>query len=449
MKPLRRSDRANVRIALLNWSSRIAGGIETYLSAVIPELARIGCEVGFWYEVDAPRQSAAIPLDAASQVCSVEESGRDGAIASLRAWQPDVLYSHGLLNPEFESETLSIAPAVFFAHAYYGTCISGAKTFKNPTVMPCHRQFGPSCLLHYYPHRCGGWSPVTMVREYRRQHDRLEMLARYKTIVTHSKHMVDEYAAHGLRVRQIALPVRCPASSSAHDSINRITASDPEHVHDGVTPVRLLFVGRMDLLKGGRIFLDALPGVVDALKRPVRVVFAGEGPDRVVWERRARRLCIDRPDVTVRFAGWRSSSDLDALLNNSDLLVLPSLWPEPFGLVGLEAGLHGVPVAAFAVGGITDWLSDGVNGSLASGTPPTCEGLTDAIVRCLADLPTHARLRRGALEIASRFTMNKHLTNLLPVLQATAETVRPASREAHDVRHSPDPATFSRAAANP
>ena len=411
-----------MRIALVNWSSRRAGGIEAYLSAVIPELVRAGCEVGFWYEVDAPRQSAAIPLDAASQVCSVEASGYDRAIASLRSWQPDVLYSHGLLNPEFESDTLGIAPAVFFAHSYYGTCISGAKTFKNPTAMPCDRRFGPSCLLHYYPHRCGGWSPVTMVREYRRQHDRLEMLARYQTIVTHSKHMVDEYAAHGLTVRQIALPVSRRESPSARASISPITASSPEHLQDGITPVRLLFVGRMDLLKGGRIFIDALPGVIDALKRPVTVVFAGDGPDRVVWERSARRLCIDRPELTVRFAGWCSSSDLEDLLDNADLLVLPSLWPEPFGLVGLEAGLRGVPVAAFAVGGITDWLSDGVNGSLASGTPPTSEGLTDAIVRCLADPLTHARLRRGAVEIPPRFTMKNHVAALLPVLQAAANS---------------------------
>src|SRR5437870_291319 len=53
---LRPSGRPDVRIAVLNWSSRTAGGIETYLSTVIPELARIGCEIGFWYEVDEPRQ---------------------------------------------------------------------------------------------------------------------------------------------------------------------------------------------------------------------------------------------------------------------------------------------------------------------------------------------------------------------------------------------------------
>ena len=50
--------------------------------------------------------------------------------------------------------------------------------------------------------------------------------------------------------------------------------------------------------------------------------------------------------------------------------MVPSIWPEPFGQVGPEAGLYGVPAAAFAVGGTPSWLTDGVNGRLAPGDPP-------------------------------------------------------------------------------
>ena len=107
-------------------------------------------------------------------------------------------FSHGLLDPEIEARTLHIAPAVFLAHAYYGTCISGAKMFKSPTNMPCSRTFGWPCLAHYYPRRCGGWSPITMVREFRRQSARFELLSQYKAIVTLSSHMQREYARHGL-----------------------------------------------------------------------------------------------------------------------------------------------------------------------------------------------------------------------------------------------------------
>jgi glycosyltransferase involved in cell wall biosynthesis len=284
-----------------------------------------------------------------------------------------------------------------------------------------------------------------MVREYRRQRDRLGILARYKAILTNSTHMVDEYATHGLTVRQIAMPVRALPGSARLSMARTVEPRSIEHVQERTPPWRLLFVGRMDLLKGGRVFLDALPRVVDALKRPVSVVFAGDGPDRGVWESRARELCADRRDVTVRFVGWRSAHDLAVVLDSSDLLVLPSMWPEPFGQVGLEAGLRGVPVAAFAVGGITDWLIDDVNGCLASGNPPTCDGLTGAIVRCLADPLTHARLGRGALQVGSQFSMKQHLVELLPVLQAAT---RSAPGGAHDVQSSHTGGTFSHEAAN-
>ena len=83
-----------------------------------------------------------------------------------------------------------------------------------------------------------------MVREYQRQHDRLELLTRYKAILTHSRHMVDEYAAHGLRVQQIALPIG-PAEENFELLARSTTAlEDAEHLSHPRTPWRLLFVGR-------------------------------------------------------------------------------------------------------------------------------------------------------------------------------------------------------------
>jgi glycosyltransferase involved in cell wall biosynthesis len=84
-------------------------------------------------------------------------------------------------------------------------------------------------------------------------------------------------------------------------------------------------------------------------------------------------------------------------------------------LVGPEAGQFGVPVAAFDVGGIHDWLVDGVNGYLASGKPPTSDGLAQAIIKCLRDPTVYARLRRGAIEVSKQFNIKNHLAALLNV----------------------------------
>jgi glycosyltransferase involved in cell wall biosynthesis len=311
-----------------------------------------------------------------------------------------------------------IAPAVFFAHGYYGTCISGAKAVKNPVIRPCERKFGPACLLHYYPQHCGGRNPITMLHEYRRQRIRLDLLKRYGAIVTHSRHMVAELGRYDLKAHLLPWGVEQSVGVGAH----AISLTMNPAFSDS-TPSRLLFAGRMEVLKGGGTFLDALPAVADALRRRLDVVFAGDGPERDTWEETARRLCATRPDISIRFVGWRPQLELADLLDRSHILVLPSLWPEPFGQIGIEAGRRGVPVAAFAVGGVPDWLTNGLNGFLASGDPPTTEGLTKAIVNCLGDPSTYARLREGALESSQRFSMERHLAGLIPLLEKAAGRV--------------------------
>jgi glycosyltransferase involved in cell wall biosynthesis len=316
-----------------------------------------------------------------------------------------VIYSQHILNGEFETELLTIAPSVYFMHGYFGTCVSGTKSFKFPVVKPCDRRFGWRCLLHYYPHRCGGLNPITMFSEYERQSKRLQRLKGYQIILANSDHMLAEIVNHGLVAERIYPPIpeeELPASSR----------------HS--TDLRVLFMGRMDFLKGGKTFIDALPQVCAKLNRPMHVTFAGEGPDRAVWEREAANAQSQTPNLKIEFVGWMEDAEHDRLFADCDLLVVPSLWPEPFGLVGPEAGLRGVPAAAFAVGGIPEWLIDGVNGFLAPAEPPTSAGLAEAIVKCLRDESVHQRLKLGAREIAQRFTTDRHLTALLEIFERVA-----------------------------
>jgi glycosyltransferase involved in cell wall biosynthesis len=173
----------------------------------------------------------------------------------------------------------------------------------------------------------------------------------------------------------------------------------------------------MDRLKGGLILLDCLPTIREALNRPLHVTFAGDGPDRKLWETRATDLQAASEGLSFDFPGWVSGDALDSILADSDLLVMPSLWPEPFGLSGPEAGLRGVPAAAFAVGGISDWLKDGVNGYLAPADPPTPEGLAQAVIKCFRDPAQYLRLRTGAASIAKRLSDNDHISTLLGIFE--------------------------------
>jgi glycosyltransferase involved in cell wall biosynthesis len=391
-----------MRIGIASWTRRQAGGVESYLNSLIPALRARHVDVSFFHETDLPGDrrginTAGVPMFAAS-------AGVDAAIAALAAWKPDVMYMHGLRDPHTFERLTALAPSATFVHTYLGTCVSGAKTHTRPHAMPCDKQFGPMCLVHYFPRGCGGKSPFTMWQLYRKESAQLQALRRQNAVITHSAHMQAELAAHGVSAHVIPYGVTLPD----FDPTLSVKSCD------------LLFAGRMDRLKGGGLLLDAVELIRNVLRQPLRVVFAGDGPERSRLEARAREITrVDR-EVSIDFAGWCDELRLGLLMSGSRLLVVPSVWPEPFGSVGMAAARHGVPAAAFAVGGIPQWLHDGVNGHLAPASPPTREGLADAIVRCLSDPSHYEDLSGGARQAAAMFTMDRHLPELMRILEAVA-----------------------------
>lgn len=409
-----------MRIAIATWTSRQVGGAETYLSRTISGFLSAGHEVALCYESDEPddRPRFALP-DRVMTVC-VADRGASTAVERLREWRPDVVYVHGLSDPAFENRVQSIAPAVFFAHAYYGTCISGDKAHKFPVIQPCARRFGAACLALYYPRRCGGLNPVTFGSDYLRQRRRLRLLQRYAAVLTHSEHMRQEYLRHGAaggRVFNCSVttddPLRTPQFHALPVSTDRVRVP------------HLVFAGRMDPLKGGEELLRAAAIAHTQLGSGLRLTLAGDGSQRTRWEQTARDLGSRHERLSIHFTGWLGPAGVARLLATADILVMPSLWPEPFGLIGQEANRQGVPVVAYATGGIPEWLTDGVNGCLAPGDPPTVDGLADALVRCLSERPRHRAMRRAAVTAGHSRPDDLHSAAVLDVLGQVATERRP------------------------
>ena len=398
----------------------MVGGIETYLQQLAPELIRHDCQIAFFCEINGLDTALSI-LDAPNlsdvPLWCVSELGASRALAAFRDWSPDVIYVNGALDSNLEAEMLTTAPSIFFAHTYNGTCISGRKSFRTLTIEPCDRQFGAACLAYFYPRRCGGWNPATMWRDYRRQEARLLFLRRYRAIITSSEHMRREYLKHGfeadsLHVVPLPITVRDVPTPSSRTAMDRSRQ------------LRLLFAGRMVFEKGGDILIRALPRVAALTRRPVRLDLVGDGYARTAWDKTAHKLMRDNSNLEIIFHPWLKSADLTAAFANTDLLVVPSIWPEPFGLIGPEAGTHSIPAAAFAVGGIPEWLHDGVNGHLADAHPARAERLAAAITQCVGDEEHYWRLREGAYKVASQFQTSDHVKRLLKIFSSAIVTVK-------------------------
>jgi glycosyltransferase involved in cell wall biosynthesis len=420
-----------VRIAIINWSLRRIGGVENYLTSLIPALVSKGQDVSLLTEIDEPADRKRISQTDGIPVWCTIDGGIDRAIASLAGWKPDVVYVQSEIEPELERQLMEVAPSVYFAHNYSGACISGSKLRRLPSMTACERTLGWRCLLHYYPRRCGGLNPITMWTDYARATRRAARLHRYVAIVTASEHMKREYVRQGfdpdrVHVNWLPIAIYHQPSATQHDSsprTNRLTAWGSEF--------RLLFVGRMERVKGGQILVDALPQISAMLAKPIWLNFIGDGRERESWTRRAQSVQSRNPGVHVRFGGWLEGAALAESFRQADLLVMPSLWPEPFGMVGPEAGRYALPAVAFDVGGISDWLIDGVNGHFAPANPATPSALAGAVVRASSDRSHYLDLCEGARRTVVRFSLDSHVASLIELFSEFATGKAPRGSVSH------------------
>lgn len=396
-----RSREVAIKILIANEFGYIVGGRETYLRSVIPLLRVLGHEIGFAFEHAAKH---GVPSS------FFEQPGKTWLLPAeldrAVAWNPDVIYLQGLSNHAIEAQLVRRFPTVYFPHGYFGTCISGYKRHAWPSPKPCCQTFGLSCLAYYFPRRCGGLNPLTMVKDYMSNERHLEVLRRCARLQVASEAMRQEYLRHGFSVEQVALNPLFPANGQP----------DPKPSTSKEMSGIVLMAGRLTQMKGGEYLIKAIHRVRQVHPHIAlsQLAFAGDGPDLARLRALSEKLC-----VPTQFHGWVNGEKLKSVMRSADVLAMPSLWPEPFGLLGLEAGCFGVPSVGFAHGGIPDWLVEGKSGALAP-SPPSVEGLTEAIVRAMGDAERHQRLRLGAWEMANSFNADAHLRRLNDVLHSVA-----------------------------
>jgi phosphatidylinositol alpha-1,6-mannosyltransferase len=180
------------------------------------------------------------------------------------------------------------------------------------------------------------------------------------------------------------------------------TSTDKEARPTFITVSRLT-----DRYKGHDLLLRALPAV-RARVPDVQWFVVGDGPLRAELEESARVLGVEG---SVSFFGEVSDAERDSLLARSHVFVMPSRLPpdgaggEGFGIVYLEAALHGIPAVAGGVAGAVDAVLDGETGLLVDSTDEVA--IADAVAGLLLDLERAERLGRAAERHARRFTWDR------------------------------------------
>ncbi len=162
----------------------------------------------------------------------------------------------------------------------------------------------------------------------------------------------------------------------------------------------LIFVGRLVSDKGADLLLEAMA----LLESRPRLTIAGDGPERATLEKQATALQLQSQ---VEFVGSQTSEQVAKLLRQHRILVVPSRWREPFGIVALEGIACGCVVVGSAEGGLAEAIGP-CGLTFPNGDAPA---LAKALSRLLEDPAECDRLRQNSPAHLARFTP-RHVAGL-------------------------------------
>lgn len=173
----------------------------------------------------------------------------------------------------------------------------------------------------------------------------------------------------------------------------RLGVRDAEHL--------ILFSGKLSERKAPDLLLRAVRSLPPEIRGRITVAFMGSGE----LQGRLEQLAGASPKVGARFLGFQNQTQLSPYYQAADLLVLPSLHSETWGLVVNEALHHGVPcVVSEAVGCAPDLVEPSVTGEIAA--TASTESLAAAIERALV-LVGRPEIRERCREKVSGYTVGK------------------------------------------
>lgn len=326
------------------------GGAEANIAVTAAEFKRRGHAVALLHGDGTGRQEQEwreiFPLRERLPAGNDPET-RARVAALVHDIDPDAIYVHRLNGLEItEALVASGRPVVRMVHDHDLYCMRSYR-YNVFSRRICDRALSPYCIFpcgaSVARNRDGGF-PLKFV-SYEAKRRELDLHRRFARLIVATRYMREQLALNGIAPERIDIHAPVPANP---DSPLRSTFDERN---------RLVFAGQIVRGKGVDVLLEALALV----REPFECEILGDGSQREACELLARKLGLGN---RVRFHGFVPQPRIVEFYAHCSVAVMSSVWPEPFGATGLEAMHHGLPVVAFDVGGIREWLMDGWNGFL-------------------------------------------------------------------------------------
>lgn len=373
-----------------------SGGVEIHVRTVAHELARRGHAVAVASLV-ADKQSLGITHDGPIAVYPIRHlAQRFGARfnhadrpwapplpdpmamrwmrKAIEEFKPDVIHGHDWLARSAQPTSVSgDIPVVTSLHYYTRTCAKKTlwregTTCSGPGLAKCIR-----CAGEHYGRARGALVTLGL-----RAGSRMEDA---KTDVFISVSSATE-RGNGLTGRPGSVVVPNPVTTFSDGGVDEQLLplqGIEDRIPDGPF---ILFVGDIRAEKGLAVLAEAV--------EDLRANHGDDTPFVVVGERMSQSIRLPPGTVEV---GHIPNRAVHALWRRATVGVVPSLWPEPFGLVAIEAMDAGCPLVASDVGGLAEILADG-RGVLV--TPGDASQLAKGIAELLGDESRRDEIARTA-----------------------------------------------------
>ena len=388
-----------MKILFVNRYASEAGGVECYINALAGRLRRAGHGTGIihWDEPEkAERFGESYRVDALwENELGLGRKTEAALDEILKGFSPDVVYLHNIENGGAVDYFSARVRTVRYIHGYKTVDPDGKMLLRDPLEVNNY-PLSPACFLRAYTRRSMPRSPVKAVKAYLRTKNSLEAGRRLEKVIVASGHMKKTLIRNGVRPERISI-------------LPYFVDYDEKPVDIPTGGDHILFAGRIADGKG----LDMLLDVLMHVKKDFILDVAGAGPMEEICRKKA-----GTPGLAgkVMFHGWTRHEDLPEFYRKSLFLVLPSVWPEPFGICGIEAAFFGKPAVAFDVGGIAEWLVADGTGFLVK--PYNMEEMAEKICYLLDNPKKALELGGKARELAvERYNPDIHISELIKIFK--------------------------------
>ena len=388
-----------MKIAMISkvWSTN--GGVGSYLLNLSSAFKSLGHEVLAIHSDE--RAIPGSPLACQFYVDGFGEFGDEETqekyanrvMALIESFNPDIVHTHANDNFKLDFKIRDSFPAVKSLHVY-DFCPSGNK-FHHISGNICKHPTSALCVLRMCYKRCFlSKRPWVIWWYYRRCVEANRNNTCYTKLIVGSEYVKNQAMASGYPASQIEVLYYFTELPALPAPVNN-------------SEKMILFVGRVVREKG----LSYLLSILSLVQTPWRLVVDGDGPDLGRAQRLAAKMGLEDQ---IEFVGWAPREKHLAYYRQASVVVVPSVWPEPFGMVGIEAMSYGKPVVAFRVGGIPEWLEDGVTGFLIK--PYDVKEMAEK-VSYLIEHPGIANEMgmRGRKRVEQEFNQEKHISTLLEI----------------------------------